>query len=65
MAAVNHTAGRCLCGHYHPTNQPTNTTNIVGREWVDIYSWVTSSLNNVTWDFWVHQGQPDITGKVA
>lgn len=39
--------------------------NVVENDWNNICSWVTSPLNNITWDFWVHQGQPDIAGRIA
>jgi hypothetical protein len=58
---MDHTQGRCACGHYHPASQPTNTTNIVEREWIDIWNWVASrrlmhGAPKMEWDEWINRG---------
>jgi hypothetical protein len=58
---MDHTSGRCACGHYHPVSQPTNMTNIVEREWIDIWNWVASRRlmsvgADMNWDEWINRG---------
>lgn len=55
MATVNHTVGRCLCGHYHPKHE-YNNPNIVEQEWANIWDWVSNPLNKVSWGTWIDLG---------
>ena len=57
---MDHTQGKCACGHYHPKHE-VNNPNIVEREWIDIWNWVASRRlmhggSEMVWDEWVNLG---------
>jgi hypothetical protein len=62
---MDHTAGKCPCGHYHPVSEHNNL-NIVQQEWIDIWNWVASQRlfhagGEMNWELWIQLGRPDIT----
>lgn len=57
---MDHTQGKCACGHYHPKHDHTNP-NIIEREWIDVWNWVASRRlmsvgTAMDWESWINLG---------
>lgn len=56
MATVNHTEGKCGCGHYHPKD--ASIAAVIDREWLETWTWATTAPG-ASWGTWVDLGRSE------